>query len=113
MKRGIGFTVPLKTKTDDFVGRAAIEAQNPASRKKLVGLLIDSQETVSHGDSVFNGRFPVGVVTSSTYSPALKSQIALCRIEPQFAEPGTALEIGQLDGQRKRISGQRHLAAFL
>ncbi|MBN0987324.1 DUF1989 domain-containing protein [Amphritea pacifica] len=101
---GIGFTVPLKTKTDDFVGREAIAAQNPASRKKLVGLLINSQETVSHGDSVFNGRFPVGVVTSSTYSPALKSQIALCRIDPQFAEPGTTLEIGQLDGQRKRIA---------
>lgn len=100
---GIGFTVPLKTKTDDFVGREAIAAQNPASRKKLVGLLIDSQEQVSHGDSVFNGRFPVGVVTSATYSPILKSQIALCRVEPQFAEPGTSLEVGQLDGQRKRI----------
>jgi aminomethyltransferase len=100
---GIGFTVPLKTKTDDFVGRDAIAAQNPLSRKKLVGLMIDSQETVSHGDSVFNGRFPVGVVTSATYSPSLKSQIALCRVEPQFAEPGTVLEVGQLDGQRKRI----------
>jgi aminomethyltransferase len=100
---GIGFTVPLKSKTDDFIGRAAIEAQTPASRKKLVGLLIDSDETVNHGDSVFNGRFPVGVVTSSTYSPIIKSQIALCRIEPQFAEPGTELEVGQLDGQRKRI----------
>ncbi len=100
---GIGFTVPLKTKTDDFVGRGAIEAQTPASRKKLVGLIINSQETVNHGDSVFNGRFPVGVVTSATYSPVTKSQIALCRIEPQFSESGTELEVGQLDGQRKRI----------
>ncbi|WP_296062821.1 aminomethyltransferase family protein [uncultured Amphritea sp.] len=100
---GIGFTVPLKTKTDDFVGRDAIAAQNPASRKKLVGLIINSQELVSHGDAVFNGRFPVGVVTSSTYSPVTKNQIALCRIESQFSESGTALEVGQLDGQRKRI----------
>lgn len=100
---GIGFTTPLKTQQEDFIGRGAIEQQTPASRKRLVGLLINNSELVSHGDRVFNGRFPVGVITSATVSPLLKGQIAMCRIAPEFSEPGTQLEIGQLDGHIKRI----------
>ncbi|MFK4752792.1 MULTISPECIES: DUF1989 domain-containing protein [Oceanospirillaceae] len=105
---GIGFTVPMKTKDDDFIGRAALARQAPESRQKLVGLIINSTQTVSHGDEVFfplagGGRFPVGVVTSATFSPLLKQQIALCRVAPDAASPGTALEVGQLDGVQKRL----------
>ena len=101
---GIGFTVPLKTKEEDFTGRAALAAQNPEGRKRLVGLLLDSAEPVSHGDAVYAGRFPVGVITSATQSPLLKQQIALCRVAPGYAEPGTRLEVGQLDGHKKRLA---------
>ncbi|MEP3348597.1 MAG: DUF1989 domain-containing protein [Marinomonas sp.] len=103
---GIGFTTPLKTQEEDFVGRKAIELQTPASRHRLVGLLIHDNDLVSHGDQVFNGRFPVGVVTSSIYSPLLKKQIAMCRMAPGFVEPGTEVEIGQLDGHKKRIKAE-------
>ncbi|MDO6461554.1 DUF1989 domain-containing protein [Granulosicoccaceae sp. 1_MG-2023] len=101
---GIGFTVPLKSKTDDFCGREAIERQSPASRHKLVGLILDSQERAEHGDSVFNGRFPVGVVTSATFSPVLGKSIALCRVAPDYSKPGTRLEVGKLDGHQKRLA---------
>ncbi|MCB5162824.1 DUF1989 domain-containing protein [Marinomonas algarum] len=100
---GIGFTTPLKTQEEDFIGRSAIEQQTPASRKRLIGLCIEGNDRVHHGDSVFNGRFPVGVVTSAMISPLLKGQIAMCRLAPNFAEVGTKLEIGQLDGHKKRI----------
>ncbi|MFT4021443.1 MAG: aminomethyltransferase family protein, partial [Acinetobacter sp.] len=100
---GIGFTVPLKTKEDDFIGKQAIQNQNPASRHKLVGLILDKTEAATHGDLVYNGRFPVGVVTSATNSPTLGKQIALCRIAPQHAAVGTEIEIGKLDGQQKRL----------
>lgn len=100
---GIGFTTPLKTQEEDFIGRAAIEQQNPASRKRLVGLRIEDNNLVHHGDQVFNGRYPVGVITSAMVSPLLKGQIAMCRVSPTFSEIGTQLEIGQLDGQQKRI----------
>ncbi|MBR7888241.1 aminomethyltransferase family protein [Marinomonas sp. A79] len=100
---GIGFTTPLKTQQEDFIGRAAIEQQSPASRKKLVGLRLESNDLVHHGDQVFNGRYPVGLVTSSMVSPLLKGQLAMCRVSPAFSEVGTELEIGQLDGQQKRI----------
>ncbi|MBL36319.1 MULTISPECIES: DUF1989 domain-containing protein [unclassified Thalassolituus] len=100
---GIGFTVPMKTKEDDFVGRSAMAAQNPESRKKLVGLFIEDTETVSHGDEVYSGRYPVGVITSATRSPLLNKQIAMCRVAPEFSAPGTELEVGQLDGHKKRL----------
>ncbi len=100
---GVGFTVPMKTKEDDFIGREAMKRQAPESRHKLMGLMVHSNEPVAHGDEVFQGRFPVGVITSATYSPILKSQIALVRLAPDCAVPDTELEIGQLDGQQKRI----------
>jgi aminomethyltransferase len=101
---GIGFTTPLKTNDEDFIGRQAIESQSPESRHKLMGLVIESNEPIHHGDEIFHGRFPVGVVTSATFSPILKKQIALCRLAPGFAKLDTELEIGQLDGQQKRIT---------
>lgn len=103
---GIGFTVPLKTKEEDFLGKAAIQNQAAASRHKLVGLVLDQTEPAAHGDLVYAGRFPVGVVTSATNSPLLKKQIALCRIAPQHAAIGAEIEIGKLDGQQKRLKAQ-------
>ena len=38
---GIGFTVPLKTQTDDFIGRKALEARKANPQRKLVGLDIE------------------------------------------------------------------------
>jgi aminomethyltransferase len=45
----------------------------------------------------------VGVITSATRSPVLWKNIALCRIAVQHAAIGTAVEVGKLDGHRKRI----------
>ena len=62
---GIGFTVPLKSKSDDFVGRDALIRRQANPQKKLVGLEIDSNEAVGHGDCVHVGRAQIGVVTSA------------------------------------------------
>jgi aminomethyltransferase len=43
------------------------------------------------------------VVTSGTRSPTLKRSIALCRAAVQYADIGTELEVGKLDGLQKRI----------
>ncbi|MCX4706142.1 DUF1989 domain-containing protein [Streptomyces sp. NBC_01373] len=103
---GIGFTVPLKTKEDDFVGREALLARKAAPQRTLVGLELEGNEPARHGDCVHVGRSQVGVVTSATRSPLLRKNIALCRIAVQYAEPGTAVEIGKLDGHSKRIPAQ-------
>lgn len=100
---GIGFTVPLKSKTDDFIGREALIKRKENPRYKLVGLDIDANDAVGHGDTVHIGRAQVGVVTSSTRSPLLKKTIALARMDVLHSEIGTDVEIGKLDGQQKRL----------
>jgi aminomethyltransferase len=100
---GIGFTVPLKTKQSDFVGREALLARKASPQRVLVGLELAGNEPASHGDGVYAGRSQVGVVTSATRSPLLAKNIALCRMAVQHAELGTEVEVGKLDGQQKRI----------
>jgi aminomethyltransferase len=103
---GIGFTVPLKTKEDDFVGRAALEPRKAAPQRTLVGLELEGNETAAHGDRVHVGRSQVGVITSGIRSPVLRKNIALCRMAVEYSQIGTAVDVGKLDGHRKRIPAQ-------
>jgi len=100
---GIGFTVPLKSKTDDFIGRDALLRRKETPSRKFVGLDIDSNVDVHHGDCIHIGRAQIGEVTSSMRSPLLGKNIALARVDIAHAEPGTVIEIGKLDGQQKRL----------
>jgi aminomethyltransferase len=100
---GIGFTVPLKSKMDDFIGKAALIERKDHPRRKLVGLEIDSNEPVGHGDCIHFGRAQVGVVTSSCRSPLLGKNIALARVDALNSAIGTDVEIGKGDGHAKRL----------
>jgi len=101
---GIGFTVPLKTKEVNFVGREALLKRKESPQKKLVGLEIEGNEKANHGDCVHIDRGQVGIITSGMLSPTLNKNIALCRIDINSSELGTKVEIGKLDGHQKRIS---------
>jgi hypothetical protein len=70
---------------------------------KLVGLEIDSNVDVGHGDCIHIGRAQIGEVTSSTRSPILGKNIALARVDVAHSAVGTRLEIGKLDGHQKRL----------
>jgi len=102
---GIGFTVAL-SKPDDFIGRAALEERKAHPRRKLVGLAIDSNETVHHGDGIYIGRARVGEITSAMRSPVLNAQIALARVDIACSALDTAVQVGQLDGHRKRLEAR-------
>jgi len=100
---GIGFTVPLKSKTDDFIGREALVRRKEHPVRKLVGLELEGGLVPVSGDCVRLGKAQVGEITSAMKSPTLGKVIALCRLDVTHAEPGTRIEVGQLDGEQKRI----------
>ncbi len=100
---GIGFCVPLKSKADDFIGRDALIRRKDHPMQRFVGLEIDANVDVGHGDAIYAGRAQVGVVTSSTRSPLLGKNIALARVEVGHAGVDTTVEIGKLDGHQKRL----------
>ena len=100
---GIGFTVPLKSKQDDFCGREALERRKASPQRKLVGLETESALVPKGGDCVREGRAQIGEITSAMRSPILGKTIALARLEIDYAVEGREVEIGQLDGHQKRI----------
>jgi aminomethyltransferase len=101
---GIGFTVPLKTKEANFIGKEALIKRKENPHRKLVGLEIEGNEKVNQGDCVHIDRGQVGTITSGIISPILNKNIALCRIDIHSSEIGTKVEVGKLDGHQKRIS---------
>jgi aminomethyltransferase len=103
---GIGFTVPLKTQEDNFIGRSAIEARKASPQKKLIGLDLAGGEIPSNGDCVLVGKAQVGEITSAMKSPILGKVIALARVDVNHSELGLDLEIGQLDGLQKRLQAK-------
>lgn len=100
---GIGFTVPLKSKSDPFIGRDALQRRKDNPQKKLVGLELDGGQVPATGDCVRLGKAQIGEITSAMKSPTLGKVIALCRMDVTHSEIGTRVEVGQLDGQQKRI----------
>jgi aminomethyltransferase len=100
---GIPFTVPLKTKEDDFVGKAALVKRKENPQRVLVGLELTGDELAANGDCVDIGRNQVGEITSAVRSPILRKNLALCRIQVEHSEPGTEVEVGKLDGKQKRL----------
>ncbi len=100
---GIGFSVPLKSKEEDFIGREALIQRKAHPQRKLVGLEIHDNDLIANGDGVHVGRNKVGEVTSATRSPILRKNIALCRMAAEYSAPGTEVEIGKLDGLQKRL----------
>ncbi|MBL4628551.1 MAG: aminomethyltransferase family protein [Roseicyclus sp.] len=103
---GIGFTVPLKSKPDDFIGRDALIRRKEHPARKFVGIDIDSNIDVAHGDCIRIGRAQIGEVTSSMRSPILGKNIALARVDVAHHGLGTKVEIGQLDGHQKRLPAE-------
>ena len=100
---GIGFTVPLKTKEDDFIGRDALVRAKEHPQRVLVGLDLVGDDIVGTGDPVMIDRQQVGTITSGARSPILRKNIALCRMSIEHSEIGTEVEVGKMDGHQKRL----------
>ena len=103
---GIGFSVPLKSKKADFIGKDALIKRKANPQRKLVGLELVGNLTAKSGDLVYIGRTQVGEITSAMRSPILEKNIALCRMLTEYSELETDVEVGQLDGMQKRLTAK-------
>jgi aminomethyltransferase len=100
---GIGWSVALK-KTD-FIGKTALEQIKLHPPKLAIGLLLSGNEVAGHGQSVYpvGETWRVGVITSGTFSPSLDRSIALAQVVPEYAALDTELEVGFVDGKKRRV----------
>src|SRR5579863_1973759 len=84
-----------KMEKPDFVGRAALEKTKAAGIKRtLVGLEMIERGIARDGYKVFSedGR-EIGYVTSGSYAPFLKKNIALAYVPPEFAVVGSHVKV--------------------
>ncbi len=85
LEAGMGWTVAFD-EGRDFVGRAALEAQQAAGvPRQLIGLVMDEKGVLRHGQAVLtaNGE---GEILSGTFSPSIGKAIAFARVPA--GEPG-------------------------
>src|SRR5205807_686993 len=77
-------------KASDFIGRAALEKIKATPlKRKLAGLEITERGIARDGYRVLdNAGVEIGYVTSGSYAPFLKKNIALAYVPPQFSEVG-------------------------
>ena len=83
-----------KIEKPEFVGKAALEKQKAEGVKKtLVGLEMVERGIARDGYKVFEGDREVGWVTSGSYSPFLKKNIALAYVPPEKSAVDTNLNV--------------------
>jgi aminomethyltransferase len=84
-----------KMEKPDFIGRAALEKTKAAGPKRtLIGLEMIERGIARDGYKVFDdsGR-EIGYVTSGSYAPFLKKNIALAYVPPEFAVVGSHVKV--------------------
>lgn len=67
--------------------------------KKLVGLLLNGDLQARQGDRVMLANNQIGMVTSPTYSPALRRSVAMAYIHRNHWTPGTTVNVSSAESQ--------------
>jgi aminomethyltransferase len=89
-----------KMEKPEFIGRAALEKFKPEALKRtLVGLEMIERGIARDGYKVWDeGGREIGYVTSGSYAPFLKKNIALAYVPPELSSVGTELQV-EIRGQ--------------
>ena len=78
---GVGFTVPLKTKNDDFIGKESLTVQKEGAYKSLSGILLEERGVLRPGLEVYFEGKKMSELTSGSLSPILKRGIGLSYLD--------------------------------
>jgi aminomethyltransferase len=77
----LAWTVSFKDPSRQFIGRAALEAEQAKGLKQqLVGLIMEDKGVLRNNQAVFCEGEQIGEITSGSFSPTLGQAIALARI---------------------------------
>jgi aminomethyltransferase len=98
LESGLTWTIAFEPRDREFIGRAALDAQQAVGvLRKLVGLLLEDRGVLRSHQAVIvdgqpSGANMMGEVTSGTFSPTLERSIALARV-PVAAEGTVKVDI--------------------
>jgi aminomethyltransferase len=89
-----------KMEKPEFIGRAALEtAKAEALKRTLVGLEMTERGIARDGYKVWDeGGVELGYVTSGSYAPFLKKNIALAYVPPEYSPLGSTVRV-EIRGQ--------------
>jgi len=88
LEAGLGWAV--KMDKDDFIGKAALEAAEPA--RERIGLEVTGRGIVREHCDIFKGDEKIGESTSGTHLPHLKKACAMALVEKGVVAEGDELE---------------------
>jgi aminomethyltransferase len=89
----VGLEKVVDVSKDNFVGRDGVMAGVSAGAVRLVGIQSEGKRAGRADYSVHSNGRTVGVITSGALSPTLGYPIAFALVEPEFAEPGTSIDV--------------------
>ena len=101
LESGLGWTVAWEPADRDFIGRKVIEQQrNNGVNRKLVGLILEDRGVLRSHQKVLVADGGEGETTSGTFSPTLKTSIAMARV------PATIGESCQVEIRNKKLAAR-------
>jgi glycine cleavage system T protein (aminomethyltransferase) len=91
-----------KMEKPDFIGRSALEkAKTQGMKRTLVGLEMIERGIARDGYKVWDEDKEIGYVTSGSYAPFLKKNLALAYVPPEHAAVGSTVKV-EIRGQGVR-----------
>lgn len=101
LEAGLGWTVKLGE--EDFLGRDVIESQKASGlTRRLVQVEMLDRAIPRQHYKVWSDGATIGELTSGTFSPTFGRGVGLAYVRPEYARPGTEIEI--------EVRGERHPA---
>jgi aminomethyltransferase len=101
LESGLGWTIAWEPQDRDFIGRAALAAQQAGGNaRKFVGLLVEERAVLRSHQKVIVPDVGEGEVTSGTFSPTLERSIGFARVPAQTNDRCEVEIRGRLVGAR-------------